>query len=316
MGRGAAVLDGFFLAVWGIVSKKLALFDPGAFEYSMVLVFAGLGYFLSALLPLEKKAFKQVNIVDRKIYLFLSAFVLISVLQFYLGVKVYEYKEADVAVSSFLRNSSLVFAALLAHFARFSGGMFIESRLSRKSIFGSVLFMLGVWIFFGSPMSSQDGTRYLSFWVVGSLLIGCNRAMTELLTQKFAKTISRVKMNVVAGIGLGIIGGLGCGIYSRGANFSSYWIYWAIAVGFIVPIMQTFRFIALKVMNEILGKKGYAIWTYLFASMLLGAFFFSEELSLSKWLGLAIGGVAVVFLDENTLREIKLLCSRKKVIKA
>lgn len=299
-----AVLDGVLLAFWGISSKAFASYDPGAYEYSMVLGVAGIGHLLLTFIPEGKKAVTDSSF-KRSIIFLLIAFVLISVSQFYLGVKVYEYKDADVAVSSFLRNSSLIFAAIIAHFAKFFGGMFVESKLTRTSIFGSFLFMLGIWMFFEAPLTSNNASSYLSFWVLGSLLIGFNRSITELLMQTFAKDISRTLMNFVIGGGFLIIGLLGAAFFQKSVVLNSRATFYLACVALIIPVMQAIRYSAFQYLNEVLGKKGFTIWAYLLFSMLLGGIFFGESLSPNKWAGLAVGMVAVLFLDKNTLRAVR-----------
>lgn len=301
----AAVLDGLLLAFWGVASKALGVHNPGTFEYSLVLGVAGLGHILLA------GAFpgKKVDKVEEKrpgvgMFFLLISFVLISVAQFYLGVKVYEYKEADVAVSSFLRNSSLVFAALLAHFAAKLGGVFVESRLTKRSLLGTFLFTLGVWIFFNAPLSGVSLKGLASFWVLGSVLIGFNRSLTELLMQRFAKGVRREVMNAVLGAGLLLCSCIGA-LFSRpSVEWSLPLVLLIAAVGLIIPVMQAFRFTALKALNEVLGKKGYTIWAYLGSSTLFGALFFYEPVGINKYLGLAIGMLAVALLEEGTFKAV------------
>lgn len=314
----SALIDGLLLAIWGIFSKAFAQYDPGAFEYSLLLSLAGVVYLLLPLLPFVISLFeKNIKVssvpvqLSRTAIAFLVFFVIISVVQFYLGVKVYEYRGADVAVSSFLRNSSLIFVAIFAHFTRYAGGIFVESKLTWTSIFGSLLFMLGVWLFFEAPLTSFGASFYLSFWVIGSVIIGFNRALTELLTQRFARVTTRNQMNYGIGWGLLIIGGIGCAVFQKSMTFDFRSGLYLMFVALIIPLMQAFRFTALKYLKEVLGKKGLTIWAYLFSSMILGGIVFRESLAWHKWAGLVIGAVAVAFLDSDTSKAVKGVFAKK-----
>lgn len=306
----AALVDGFLLALWGLACKGLAQFSPGVYEYALVFYVAGLGHLSLAMFPDSGKG-KSASIVSKRIVLLLSFFIMISVAQFYLGVQVYVDDSSDISISSFLRNSSLLFAALLAHNARFSGGLFIESRLDGKSVSGMILFLLGAWCFFGMPYHSFHFGDLLVFWVVGSFFIGFNRALTELLMQNFAKSITKTQMNLGIGSGMLLTGVLGISFSSPRVVFSGEYLFFLLSVGLIIPLMQAFRYSALSYLNEVLGKKAYTIWMYLFASMLLAAYFYGESLAWQKWLGLLIGGFAVLLLDRNAYRAIFLKVEKK-----
>lgn len=316
-----AWIDGSCMGLWGVASKKLAQYDPGAFEYGLVLMVAGLGHLLLTRLPLDKVT-AIAGQINRRCGFYLGLFVLVSVAQFYLGVKVYEDENSDVATSSFLRNTSLIFAAMIAVFRTNTGSgklgvsenfkNFVRAGLN--TIFSSLWFTIGIWIFFGLPMGKADGIDYFSFWILGSVLIGFFRTVTEYLVAYFAKTITKKQMNSVVGMCLLVIGLLASIVNWASRVNLGYGYLYLIAVGAIIPVMQAFRFTALKRMNDLLGKKGHTIVAYLVSSMILGVVFFGESWHWHRIVGLLIGLTAIPMLDSGMKVELKLYF--RKVIKA
>jgi hypothetical protein len=217
---------------------------------------------------------------------------------------VYVDENSDIAISSFLRNSSLVFAAIFAHYARYSFGVFNESRIDVRSLLGILIFIFGIISFLGFPSFVVLKDSFVSFWIIGSLLIGFNRAITELLMQTFTKSISRIQMNLGIGLGLIMTGTIGLLLFKPVLIYEPMLVFNIFCVAFIIPLMQAFRFSAFRYLNEVLGKKGYTIWAYLFFSMILAAWIFSENLSWYKWLGLLIGALAVAMLDKGTYKAV------------
>ncbi len=277
------------------------------FHYSLIFVVSGFGYLIFAsILPSNEKVWCNNK---SSIYL-IALFSLISILQFTLGVYLFEYQDAQLSVSALLRNSSLVFAAIICHFAYLKPEYIPVKKIDRFVLVGIGFFILASWFFVGAPRSSATWITAFSIWGFVSIWIGFNRSITEILTYSMTRKSNRFSMNLGLGVCLIAFGFFAICALRFSSNFSQLdtsmnsigslsAIGWSslIAVALIIPIAQGFRFTALEYLNDVVGKKGISIWMFLFTSVVLGYIFYGESLESFKICGLVFGLIAVTFLD-------------------
>ncbi len=287
-----AGLDGLFLASWGVACKWYVTFDLGWSEYISAAVFAGVFHLLLS-------AFAQRGAVEAKIdfsrqgkWRFLL-FAVIGISSFYIGILVYEWDDASVSASSFFRNSSMVFAAVLMWLATKSprlSTIIVPKKLEWRHGLGLIVFLFGVWCF-------QDFKATFNAWVWLSFLIGFNRAVTELLMQRFAVEMNQATKEFWLGACILLVSSL---LLAAGGSLpklsAAGWIA-LLLVGGIIPLMQVVRFSALKRIDEVLAKKAITIASYLLFAMVIGYFAVGDAFSWGKTVGLFFAIGAVMFFD-------------------
>lgn len=301
LGVGAALVDGFLLALWSLSTKLLGSEQPTALHYGAILVTAGLGYFALALATKRSQRVLRISKASAGI---LVTFSLISALQFSLGVLLFEYESAQLAISALLRNSSLIFSAILCQCAFLCPGLIPTKRIDMKALSGIVLFSAACWLYVGMPRDSASWLAAISAWGLISVWIGFNRALTEILTLAMTKHTNRFSMNVSLALWHVLIGGLCCLYHSFTVDESTHdkelslqaWCG-LLGVALIIPLAQGFRFISLSVLEDVVGKKGISIWMFLFSSMLIAALLLHEAVSQKMVYGLSLALVAVVLLE-------------------
>ena len=160
---------------------------------------------------------------------------------------------------------------------------------------------LSSWLFVGAPLDKNQWGLAISVWGLLSILIGFNRSITEILTQKFTQVSNSFTMNAVIGasfIGISLLIIVFCILNSQQLPSLIQTIL-IMLVGGIIPAMQAFRFLSYRHLKEILGKKGIGIWAYLLSSFILGIIFFGEKVRLASVVGLSLGLVAVILLEDG-----------------
>ena len=292
-----AGIDGVLMAFWGLSTKYLGNASPNIFAYALVLLVAGICYFG---LAMNSKADQKIIKTSPSLIKMLTAFVLISILQFSIGIYLFEFKDAEISVSAFLRNSSLVFAAIISHFAWAYPKFCNQVKITPRLMLGIIIFTLGSWLFVGYPSSIFKWLQAISLWGALSILIGFNRSITEIITFKFNKESNSYTMNLFVGVGFIVTSLPLCIalIIKDGINFSRLPIISILAVAIIIPAGQMFRFYSYNYLKDVIGKKGIGVWCYLLASFALGVFS-GENFELHKMLALFVGLIAVFLLEDG-----------------
>ncbi len=303
-GRGAfaagvilAAIDGGLLAIWGLIAKFLGNTTPNILSYALVLFTAGACYL--ALAKISKPSERIIK-ADKLIFYLIAAFTIISVIQFGLAVFIFEFKDAEIAVAALMRNSSLIFAALICHFAWLYPAICKQVKIDLRIIVGICIFTFGCWLFVGMPNSLNQWREAISVWGALSILVGLNRAITEVLTLKLNRQSNAFTMNQLTGIGLICLSfpAILAYLISGYTLPSSYQLLLIFLIGGIIPLTQAFRFLSYNYLKDIIGKKGIAILASLIVSFIFGITL-GESFSIEKIGGLLFAIAAIVILEDG-----------------
>ncbi len=171
-GVGWATLEGGNRAVLATVGKVLGEAARSAAWCTLLAVVYGLLQGIQGLIVLRRKG-ESLRPTDRTACVLYLIFAVGAVVNTTLGVYVYALPGADIAVSTFLRTFSIVFAAPFAW-------MLFGERLHRHQMAGVLVFLAAGWLFVGMP--SLAALQDLPLWMWLSLVIAVFAAVNEVAT--------------------------------------------------------------------------------------------------------------------------------------
>lgn len=224
------------------------------------------------------------------------AFGILAAISGWLIVYVYVYPGSDVGVVTFIVAASIIPGAIL-------DWILFRRQLKLRQWLGVVVFLLAGYAILNFP--TLEELLHLPVWVVLALVLSMNAAINEVITQYqgYEKVAPIHPMVNNFWIGLTTIAASGIALVVVVESISQFSIlpaaYWfgSLAKGVIVVGMISFKLLSYKHGGSIAIKKVVMQGAFLISAVLLGALFYSEPLTLGKWLGII--GFVVAFVLTN-----------------
>lgn len=224
-----------------------------------------------------------------------------------LGVLSFTYPGADVGITTFIVTMWIIPGA-------FIDWAFFQRPLNARQWVGVGVFLLAGYAMLNFP--SLDILLALPPWVWFTLGIAFLAAVNEGISQGLRKMDPLVNnfwvgltTVVCAALGLTAVGGWGI-TWRLNQNF---WIG-SVAIGAIVVCMISFKLMAYRGGGSIALKKLIMWATYLVSATVLGWLFYTEPLTVGKFVGMAGYLVAFTLIDKGTWEFVSRQYPRRVVV--